>query len=134
LSAKILPEEQVPGSGPHWHRAISGSARGSVCRLSRPKRGLFVAQIFEHPANAQLSTVRGDPNILLPGDRITIPPFELKGVDRSTELRNKFVLLGEPVFLRVQVMDRDKPLGGKTFTLVVGGVTIQDTTQPRRND
>jgi N-acetylmuramoyl-L-alanine amidase len=94
------------------------------------KKGLFVAQIFEHPANAQLSTVRGDPNILLPGDRVTIPPFEEKGLDRPTELRNKFVLLGEPVFLRIQVLDRDIPLGGQPFTLVVGGVTIQDTTQP----
>jgi len=39
------------------------------------------------------------------------------------------VLVGEPVFLRLQVMDRDQPLGGQPFTLVVGGVTIQDITQ-----
>lgn len=93
------------------------------------EKGLFVAQIFEHPANAQLSTVRADPNILLPGDRVTIPQFELKDVDRSTEQRNKFALLGEPVLLRIQVLDRDKPLGNQPFTLVVGGVTVQGTTQ-----
>jgi Putative peptidoglycan binding domain len=129
LSAKILPEEQVPGSGPIGqgsHVVREGECMSSLAA----KKGLFVAQIFEHPANAQLSTVRGDPNILLPGDRVTIPNFELKDVDKPTEQKNKFVLLGEPVFLRIQVMDRDKPLGGQPFTLVVGGVTIQDTTQP----
>ena len=129
MSAKILPEEQVPGSGPIGqgsHVVREGECMSSLAA----KKGLFVAQIFEHPANAQLSTVRGDPNILLPGDRVTIPNFELKDVDKPTEQKNKFVLLGEPVFLRILVMDRDKPLGGQPFTLVVGGVTIQDTTQP----
>lgn len=126
---QIFPQEQVVGSGPIGqgnHVVREGECMSSLAA----QKGLFVAQIFEHPANAQLSTVRGDPNILLPGDRVTIPQFGLKDVDRSTEQRNRFVLLGEPVFLRIQVMDRDKPLGGKPFTLVVGGVTIQDTTQP----
>ena len=125
---QTFPQEQVVGSDPIGqgnHVVREGECMSSLAA----QKGLFVAQIFEHPANAQLSSVRGDPNILLPGDRITIPQFQRKDVDRSTELRNKFVLLGEPVFLRVQVMDRDKPLGGQPFTLVIGGVTIQDTTQ-----
>jgi N-acetylmuramoyl-L-alanine amidase len=124
---QTFPQEQVVGSDPIGqgsHVVREGECMSSLAA----QKGLFVAQIFEHPANAQLSTVRGDPNILLPGDRITIP-FGTKDVDKPTEQKNKFVLLGEPVFLRVQVMDRDKPLGGKPFTLVVGGVTIQDTTQ-----
>jgi N-acetylmuramoyl-L-alanine amidase len=125
---QTFPQEQVVGSDPIGqgnHVIREGECMSSLAA----QKGLFVAQIFEHPANAQLSSVRGDPNILLPGDRITIPQFAQKDVDRSTEQRNKFVLLGEPVFLRVQVLDRDKPLGGKPFTLVIGGVTIQDTTQ-----
>jgi putative peptidoglycan binding protein len=92
------------------------------------EKGLFVAQIFEHPANATLSTVRGGPNILLPGDRLTIPPFALKDVDRPTEQLNKFVLQGDLVFLRIRVMDRDQPLALKPFTLRVAGATINDTT------
>jgi hypothetical protein len=92
------------------------------------EKGLFVAQIFEHPANATLSTVRGGPNILLPGDRLTIPPFAIKDVDRPTEQLNKFVLQGDLVFLRIRVMDRDQPLALKPFTLRVAGATINDTT------
>jgi Putative peptidoglycan binding domain len=125
---QTFPQEQVVGSGPIGqgnHVVREGECMSSLAA----QKGLFVDQIFEHPANAQLSTVRGDPNILLPGDRVTIPQFALKDVDRATEQRNRFVLQGEPVFLRIQVMDRDKPLGGEPFTLAVGGVTIQDTTQ-----
>ena len=124
-----FPQEQVPGKDPMGqgnHVVRAGECMSSLAA----QKGLLVAQIFEHPANAQLSTVRGDPNILLPGDRVTIPQFALREVDRSTEQRNKFVLVGEPVFLRMQVMDRDQPLGGQPFTLVVGGVTIEDITQP----
>jgi N-acetylmuramoyl-L-alanine amidase len=126
---QTFPQEQVVGSEPigqGGHVVRVGECMSSLAA----QKGLFVDQIFEHPANAQLSTVRGDPNILLPGDRITIPQFQGKDFDRSTETRNRFALLGEPVFLRIQVMDRDKPLGGKPFTLVVGGTTIQDTTKP----
>ena len=126
---QTFPQEQVPGSDPVGqgnHVVREGECMSSLAA----QKGLLVAQIFEHPANAQLSTVRGDPNILLPGDRVTIPQFATKDVDRSTEQRNKFVLVGEPVFLRIQVMDRDQPVGGQPFTLVVGGVTIQDITQP----
>lgn len=129
MSAKIFPEEQVAGSGPVGqgsHVVREGECMSSLAAA----KGLFVAQIFEHPANAQLSTVRGDPNILLPGDRLTIPKFEIKEVDKPTELRNPFVLLGEEVFLRIKVMDRDIPLGGQPFILAVGGVTIQSTTLP----
>ena len=98
-SKPIFPQEQVVGSDPIGqgsHVVREGECMSSLAA----QKGLFVAQIFEHPANAQLSTVRGDPNILLPGDRVTIPQFARKDVDRSTEQRNKFVLLGEPVFLR----------------------------------
>jgi N-acetylmuramoyl-L-alanine amidase len=74
--------------------------------------------------------VRRGPNILLPGDRLTIPPFGIKDVDRPTERLNRFALLGDLVFLRIRVMERDQPLALKPFTLTVGGLTINDTTGP----
>ena len=127
--ANTLPQEQVPGSGPEGtggHVVREGECMSSLAA----QKGLFVAQIFEHPANTKLSVLRGDPNILLPGDRVTIPPFQEKEVGRPTEEKNKFQLLGEPVFLRIQVLDRDVPLGNQPFTLIVGSLTLQDITKP----
>ena len=126
---QTFPEEQVVGSGPIGqgsHVVREGECMSSLAA----QKGLFVAQIFEHPANAQLSTVRGGPNILLPGDRLTIPPFGIKDVDRPTERLNRFTLLGDLVFLRIRVLERDQPLALKPFTLTVGGLTINDTTGP----
>lgn len=124
---QTFPEERVVGSGPLGQG--SHVVRDGECMSSlAAQKGLFVAQIFEHPANAQLSGVRRGPNILLPGDRLTIPPFGLKDVDRPTEQLNRFVLQGDVVFLRVRVMERDQPLALKPFTLTVGGLTINDTT------
>jgi len=128
-SAHVFPEEQVAGSGPvgkGGHVVRDGECISSLAA----QNGLLVADIFDHPANVELKAVRGDPNILLTRDRLTIPPVERKKEDHPTGQKTTFVLAGEPVFLRIQLLDRDRPLDGKPFTLVVGGLTIQDTTKP----
>ncbi|MCS6862369.1 MAG: LysM peptidoglycan-binding domain-containing protein, partial [Abditibacteriales bacterium] len=40
--------------------------------------------IYEHPRNAQLRQNRKNPNMLVPGDRVFVPPPEQRDESRST--------------------------------------------------
>lgn len=87
------------------------------CLLNIAKRSGHLWQtIWNFPANADLKAKRKDPNILLPGDHLTIPPVAIKQEPRPTEKRHKFVLHGRPAKLRLRVMIEDDddpaPAGG----------------------
>ena len=64
--------------------------------------------------------------MLLPRDRVAVRQLEIREDSRATDDTHRFQLSGEPVFLRIQVLDRDQPLAGQPFTLSVGGLTTSD--------
>jgi hypothetical protein len=68
------------------------------------RSGHFWKVLWEHPENTALRGARGSPNILLAGDRLTIPPLREKHQACGTERRHKFVRKGEPARLRIRVM------------------------------
>lgn len=128
-SIPILPEEQTPGSGP-----VGGGdhtvKEGECVSFLAAKNNLQHDDIWNHPANSQLHSVRVNPNVLFPGDRITIRGIEAKVQDGAVDQQHVFELSSETVFLRMKVLERDKPLGGKPFTLDIEGVApIQGTTK-----
>lgn len=66
--------------------------------------GHFWETIWNDPVNAELKAKRRDPHLLLPGDRVEIPPLWTKEVAAATEKRHKFRLKGVPSVLRLQLM------------------------------
>lgn len=117
-----FPEEIVPGRDP----AGTGEhvvRQGECISFLAAKSGLKVDQIFDHPLNADLRTVRDDPNVLLPGDRVAIKQIQFEDPSSPTDQLNPFQLGLEPTFLRIRVLDDDTPMAGRPFTLTVGGVT-----------
>jgi len=128
-SIVVFPQEDVAGSGPvgdgeHVVR------EGECISLLAAKHGLKASDIFDHPDNAELKAVRRNPNVLLPRDRVAVRQVELKEQGRPTNQKSTFQLLREPVFLQIQILDRDQPVAGKPFALTVDGVTIRGTTNP----
>ncbi len=65
--------------------------------------------IWNDPANADLKAARGEPTLLAPGDRVTIPPLRAKEETGATEQRHSFRRKGQKVLLRVRVVQRPEP-------------------------
>ncbi|MEW5977115.1 MAG: peptidoglycan-binding domain-containing protein [Acidobacteriota bacterium] len=125
----VFPEERVHGCNPVGdgdHVVRQGECISSLAAQT----GLRRSDIWNHPANARLREIRGNPNVLLPRDRVAIRRIEPKEQQGSTEQTHRFELASEPVFLRVQVLKRDEPLAGKPFTLTVEKLVIEDVTGP----
>ncbi len=91
--------------------------------------GHFWQTIWDDPANADLKAARGHANILLPGDRITIPKLRPKTVSCATGQVHRFRRRGVPtqVLFRVQAAD-GTPFPSRPYTLVVGSHTYAGST------
>lgn len=61
------------------------------------------ATIWNHPDNAELKSIRENPNVLLKGDRLTVPEIQTKKVTGATEERHLFVRRGR-VKLRLLIL------------------------------
>lgn len=94
--------------------------------------GHFWQTIWDDPANADLKGARDSRNILLPGDRVTIPPLRPKTESRETDLIHQFKRKGVPLIIRFQAVDADRePYANCDYVLRLGkrrysGKTDQD--------
>lgn len=96
--------------------------------------GHFWENIWNDPANAELRQARVDPNVLLPGDRLTIQPLRPKKEPGQTEMRHRFVRRGEPASLRVRLTFCGKPRGNLPYVLTLdGGIERTGTTDVNGN-
>jgi len=85
--------------------------------------------LWEHPRNARLRDSRGDPETLLPGDIVFIPPKRERRESCPTGQRSRFVRRGVPVRVAFTVKGQDGHVfGGKNYVLVVGHHQFEGAT------
>lgn len=88
--------------------------------------------IWNHPENAELKQKRQDPNVLYPGDTLSIPDRELREELRPTDKRHTFVLTRTNLKLRLVLESRfDKPVANAACTLRINPDTWNLTTDGR---
>ena len=90
--------------------------------------GHFWQYLWDHPDNEQLKRVRKDPNVLLAGDRIHVPPIRAKEESISTEKRHRYRRRGVPSILNLVCRILDEPLANLPYTLVIDGISHSGTT------
>ena len=90
--------------------------------------GHFWETIWNDPANEELKEARRDPNVLYPGDRVTIPAVEQKQEGGETEMRHRFVRRGEPCRLLLHLTDDGEAMANEAYTIDVQDQQLTGTT------
>ncbi|MDP2565492.1 PGRP and LysM peptidoglycan-binding domain-containing protein [Pseudoalteromonas marina] len=86
--------------------------------------------LYNHPSNAEFKALRPDPNLIYPGDKITIPPKKEKFIPLRTNSINSFVVQSEKEYFRLQIIHEDgDDITGKRIVITIGSQTI-DTVLP----
>ncbi|MFN0134910.1 MAG: peptidoglycan-binding protein [Phycisphaerae bacterium] len=118
------PEPQPVGTGDYIVKA--GDCISSIAK----EAGHFWLTIWDDAGNSEVKTAREDPNVLMPGDRLVIPPFEEKEESIAPEQRHRFKRKGEPAKFRVRLMENDKPVANKPYKFDIDGKMTEGTTDP----
>jgi hypothetical protein len=85
--------------------------------------------IWSDAANADLKTARGDGELLLPGDKITVMPRRTDARACVTGKRHVFQRKSVPVTLTIVLEDEEgQPFASKKYELVVDGVKQSGTS------
>ncbi|MEO8379869.1 MAG: peptidoglycan-binding domain-containing protein [Acidobacteriota bacterium] len=90
--------------------------------------GHFPETLWTDAANAALKELRPDPNVLLPGDEVTIPDKRLKTVMRATGATHRFRRKGVPEKLRLQFLREGEARANEAYVLEIDGVKQSGTT------
>jgi N-acetylmuramoyl-L-alanine amidase len=85
------------------------------------EHGHFWETIWAHPENAALKAERGEPEVLLPGDRVYIPPIEPGSVSVQTGRSYRFRRRGVPSLLRLVLRDDKGPRADLPYALDIDG-------------
>jgi hypothetical protein len=83
--------------------------------------GFLWETLWNLPENAELKYTRKNPNVLLPGDRLTIPEIKLRQYTAETDKQHSFVKLGTPAKLRLRFFEDGEPRAGESYVLTIGG-------------
>lgn len=93
------------------------------------ENGFFPDTLWNLPENSALRAARTNPNALLPGDRLTVPPVRPKDVDGATEVRHRFRRRGVPERLRVRLVDvQGEARADLEYAITVDGRRTQGRT------
>lgn len=85
------------------------------------KSGFFWKTLWQLPENKALAEARNDPDVLLPGDRVTVPALRQKSEQRQTDLVHVFKRKGVPFLIRFYVLDEEgEAIANRPYRLKVG--------------
>ncbi len=118
------PGRQVPPPGGTVHPVAPGESLESIAF----RYGHFSPYLWEHADNAGLRDERGDPNVLLAGDRVAVPAPRERSRPAATGRVHRFRRRGVPSLLRFRALVGDRPLAGQPYVVEADGAEHRGTT------
>lgn len=92
--------------------------------------GHFWETLWNDPANEELKSVRKDPYVLFPEDRMTIAQKERKDESGETEMRHRFVRWGAPEKLIIYFRTNGVARSNQEYELNIDGKLSPGVTDP----
>lgn len=119
-----MPRTDLPvGRGSHVVKAGEGLSQIAE------QHGFLWRTLWEHPDNDELRELRERPEVLLPGDRVTIPALRARDATIATGQRHTFRRKGVPAKVIVNVLDpRGRPLEDKRYEIEMGAQRVTGHT------
>ena len=90
--------------------------------------GFFPGTLWDLPENAELRSLRGDPDVLAPGDEVYVPERRPHSEQLPVDQRHRFKIKGVPSQLRLQVVVGGELRADQPYTLQVSGVSYEGVT------
>lgn len=90
--------------------------------------GHFWQTIWDAPENADLKEIRKDPNVLMPGDKVTIKPITKKYVSKATNGTYRFRRKGVPAKLHIQILKQGEPRANESYRVDIDGKLTRGVT------
>ena len=90
--------------------------------------GHFWETLWNLPDNAELKEIRKDPNVLMPGDRLTIPPITIKHVTKATGATYRFRRKGVPAKLHIRLLKEGEPRANESYRVDIDGKLTKGVT------
>ncbi|MET1023123.1 MAG: peptidoglycan-binding protein [Pseudoxanthomonas sp.] len=107
-----------------WYDVGEGEGIASIAK----RHGYLWKTLWEHDQNGKLKAQRRNPNQLLRGDRVFLPPKGVRQEARPTDARHAFKRKGEPTRLKLQLTSLGKPRANEAYTLTFADTVINGTT------
>ncbi len=117
------PEDEVTVFGKGDHIVRQGECIESIAEAA----GHFWQTLWDHPENAELKQER-DPNALMPGDRVFVPPLRAKEETLAVDQVHHFRRKGVPSRLRIVFRVLGEPRANAAYVLEVGSEQRHGTT------
>jgi N-acetylmuramoyl-L-alanine amidase len=112
------------------HQVKQGECISSIAL----QHGHFWETLWDEPGNAELRELRKDPNVLLPGDLVVVPPPRSREESGQVEQRHRFRRKGTPAKFRIRfVKEPDLPPAEQPDIVVVesGKHSITEDPDPQ---
>ena len=120
-------EAHSPGEG--RHREYTVQQGDYLSKIAKDFGFTDYRVIWNDPDNAELKAKRKNPNVLYPGDKLTIPDRKLREESRPTDQKHRFVVQRPGLRLRLVLEDvYERPIANASCVLTIEGEFRKVTT------
>jgi hypothetical protein len=90
--------------------------------------GTLWTTLWNHPDNSDLKQKRQDPNVLYPGDVVSLPDRQPKEQSCATDNLHKFKKTQQPAHIKIRLLLDDQPRANVSYQLQIAGKTMKGST------